>query len=139
MVFFVRIVSVITAIALSTSAVAADRLSEASGQSSQAASFGTALVVAGSLTIVKASGYLVVQTAQKTGDSVVVVAKASGDAASVTLKLSGNLIKEAAITSGTIIEVSVVASGYLLVVSGEALAFIPNEAGQALLHHRRVQ
>lgn len=112
----------------------ASGLSNASGLIAQ----GSATVVYGSLSAVAASGTVVVESVQVTGDASMVVLAGAADAASATVRLSGNMAQGASLVAGTSVGVVAVSTGYVLVAAGKVLAFIPNEIGRALLHHSRV-
>lgn len=99
---------------------------------------GAATVVYGSLSAVAASGTVIVESVEVTGDASMVVLAGASDATSATLRLSGNVVTGASLVAGASVGLVAVSTGYLLVSAGKVLAFIPNEIGRTLLHHTRV-
>ncbi|MFZ6657433.1 hypothetical protein [Undibacterium sp. TJN19] len=128
-----------TSIALPLGAQAGDCLSCGPSNGSEMLSGGAGIVLLGSMSMVAASGQVIVDTVKTAADGVTVVVKGSTQAVSATIKLSGKGIEKAALVSGAVIEVSATSTGYLLVSAGKALAFIPNEVGSALMQHNKVQ
>lgn len=99
---------------------------------------GSALVVLGSLSALAASGTVLVDSIEATGDaSVVVLAGASG-AARATVRISGRAARAVSLVAGASVRVVAISTGCLLVSAGKVLAFFPNEIGKALLHHARL-
>ena len=136
-------IAVITAISIcafsSVAAQANDCPSCAPSNASEALSLGVGLVLVGSMSMVAASGAVIVQSVESAAEGVTLVIKGSGNAASATLKLSAKTLHGVVLVSGSVIETSVVSTGYLLVYAGKAIAFIPNEVGNALIYHTRAE
>ena len=123
---------------LACGVASADQGASAMSEASSLAAQGSATVVYGSLSAVAASGTIIVESVEVTGNASMVVLAGASDAASATLRLSGKAVKGASLVAGTSVGLVAISTGYLLVSAGKVLAFIPNEIGRALLHHTRL-
>jgi hypothetical protein len=99
---------------------------------------GSALVVTGSLSALAASGTVVVDSIEASGDASMIVLAGASDAAQATVRLSSRAARATSLAVGESVNVVATSTGYLLVTSGKVLAFIPNQTGKALLHNSRV-
>ena len=68
-----------------------------------------------------------------------VVIEASGTATVASIEVSLDLAGHVSLAAGQAVEMVATGAGYLLCVSGQAIAFVPNEAGRALIHHRKLE
>jgi hypothetical protein len=132
-----RQIAILLSLVLSSPAWAAGQSTSPSAGSVEL-SAASAELASGSLDVVAASGHIVVQSVQASGDGVVLVLEGAAAGARAVVRLTGKAAHGLSVAAGTAVEVSVLSTGYLLVASGQALAFVPNEAGRALLHHSRV-
>lgn len=99
---------------------------------------GSGVILLGSMSMLAASGQVVVTSIKAVGEGSVLVLKSAANGAQASIKLSGKAAEGLSVATGTVVSVVAVSTGHVLVFSGKALAFIPNEIGQALLHHSRV-
>jgi hypothetical protein len=107
--------------------------------SAESTVFSSAVIVSGSMYMLKESGRLVVTGIKAVPDGVVVVLKGVSDATTLSVKLTGQAAGSLSAAVGTVVEVVAGATGSMLVIAGQAIAFIPNEIGTALLHQSQVQ
>lgn len=99
----------------------------------------SAVVVGGSLSMLAASGQVVVASVEAAGEGSLVVLKGSADAGQASLRLSAQAARGLSLAAGTTVSVVALSTGYALVLAGKAIAYIPNEIGKSLLHHAPVQ
>lgn len=86
----------------------------------------------GALSVVAASGTVMVQSVDTAGDASVVVLAGASDAAGATVRFSSRAARDASLVAGASVNLVAISTGYLLVASGKVLAFFPNEIGKAL-------
>ncbi len=100
-------------------------------------SMASGVVALGSMSVLAASGELIVTGVEQSARGVSVVVREAGNASgqSVTLLLDG--AAASAVVAGQLLQASATGVGYVLVASGKAIAFIPNEIGQSLIHQSR--
>ena len=101
-------------------------------------SVGSAIVVAGPLSVLASAGTVVIASVEVVGDGVVLVLKGSGTASQATVKLSTQAAQGLSLVAGSVIVVTAIAAGHVLSQAGKAIAFVPNEIGKALMHHSAV-
>ncbi|WP_394779511.1 hypothetical protein [Undibacterium sp.] len=106
--------------------------------SCDASGFSAYVVVGGSMSLVAASGTIVVESVEKVADGVVIVFKGASQAGKASIKLTGAVAGGLSVAAGTVVETAAMSTGTMLIVSGKALAFIPNEIGSSLLHQSKV-
>ncbi len=108
-----------------------------STRASSQLSMASGLVVLGSVSVLAASGELIVTGVEQSARGVSVVVRDAGNASgqSVTLLVDG--AAASAVAAGQLVQASATGVGYVLVASGKAIAFIPNEIGQSLIHQSR--
>jgi len=94
-------------------------------------------VLYGALSVLAASGTVMVHSVETAGDASVVVLAGASDAAGATVRFSSGAVRDASLVAGAAVNVVAMSTGYLLVASGKVLAFFPNEIGKALIHHSR--
>ncbi|MES2934237.1 MAG: hypothetical protein V4805_12215 [Pseudomonadota bacterium] len=131
----------ITSACVMTPAFAASKSCPSCGASeaSQDLSMISAVVVGGTLSMVVASGIVVVESVESVADGVVVVLKGASEATTASIKLTGKAAKGLSVAAGTVVDVTVMATGSMLTAAGKAVAYIPNEVGAALMHHSKVK
>ncbi len=100
---------------------------------------GSAIVLVGSLSVLAASGTIVVKSIESVGEASVVVLRCAATGVSATVRLSGRAAKQLAVAVGTTVGVLAMSTGHALVLSGQVIAFVPNEIGSALLHQSPVR
>ncbi len=95
------------------------------------------VVALGSMSVLAASGELIVTGVEQSARGVSVMVRDAGNASgqSVTLLVDG--AAASAVAVGQAVQASATGVGYVLVASGKAIAFIPNEIGQSLIHQSR--
>lgn len=98
----------------------------------------SAVVLLGSMSMLAASGQVVVASVETVGEGSVVVLKGAADASGASLRLSGQAARELSLAAGTVVGVVAVSTGHALVLSGKIIAYIPNEIGKSLLYHAPV-
>ena len=106
--------------------------------SCQASGLSAFVVVGGSMSVVAASGTVVVESVEKVADGVVIVFRGASEAGKASLKFTGTVLGGASLAAGTVVETVAMSTGTMLMVSGQALAFIPNQIGASLFHQSRV-
>lgn len=108
-----------------------------STRASQQLSMASGVVTLGSMSVLAASGELIVTGVEQSARGVSVVVRDAGNASgqSVTLLVDG--AAASAVAVGNTVQASATGVGYVLVASGKAIAFIPNEIGQSLIHQSR--
>lgn len=99
---------------------------------------GSAEVLGGTVSVLAASGELVIDSIKDVGGASVVVIKSVSGAAQVSLRVSAQSVAGASLVAGAGVSLVVISTGYLLVAAGKAIAFIPNEIGKQLIHQSRV-
>jgi len=117
------------------SAIAASAPVYADSRLSNGLSIGSAVVLAGPVSVLAGAGSIVIASVEAVADGVVLVLKSSVTGSQAVVKLSAEGAKGLSLVAGSVVEVSVMSTGYLLVQSGKVIAFIPNEIGTSLLHH----
>ncbi len=108
-----------------------------STRASHQLSMASGVVTLGSMSVLAASGELIVTGVEQSARGVSVVVRDAGNASgqSVTLLVDG--AAASAVALGQAVQASATGVGYVLVASGKAIAFIPNEIGQSLIHQSR--
>ena len=105
------------------------------------ASMASAIVLAGSMSMLAAAGEVVIDKVEDVADGSVLVLKSTAKGASAAATASVKLGKQAtqglSLAVGTLVKVVTVSTGHMLVLSGKAIAYVPNAAGQAILHHSK--
>jgi hypothetical protein len=119
-------------------AIAASAPAHADSDLSTGLSVGSAVVLAGPLSVLAGAGSIVVASVETVADGVVLVLKNSATGSQAVVKLGAQGAKGLSLAAGSVVEVTVMSTGYLLGQSGKAIAFIPNEIGKSLLHHSAV-
>ncbi|MCG2583050.1 hypothetical protein [Massilia sp. TS11] len=107
-------------------------------RASELAADGSAMVVAGSATVLSGGAALAVASIAVTAEGTVLVLENLAAGASVAVRLSGKAAEGLSLAVGSTVEVSVLAAGTVLSAAGKILCLIPNARGQALLHQSRV-
>ena len=102
------------------------------------ASMASAIVLVGSMSMLVASGQVVVASVETVGEGIVIVLKGASEAGGASIQMSAQAAKGLSLAAGTVVNVVALSTGHMLVMSGKAIAFIPNELGKALLHHSKV-
>jgi hypothetical protein len=108
-----------------------------STRASNQMSMASGVVALGSVSVLAASGELIVTGVEQSARGISVMVRDAGNASgqSVTLLLDG--AAASAVAAGQVLQASATGVGYVLVASGKAIAFIPNEIGQSLIHQSR--
>ncbi|MFM9436571.1 phage-related tail protein [Janthinobacterium sp. CG_23.3] len=96
------------------------------------------IVLLGSMSLLAASGYVVVEGVEAVADGSVVVLKGAANAGAASIKLTGEAARGLSLAAGTVVSVVAVSTGHALVLSGKIIAYVPNEIGKSLLHHSTV-
>ena len=96
------------------------------------------IVLLGSMSMLAASGQVVVTGMETVADGSVLALKGASDAGAASIKLSGEAARGLSLAAGTVLDVVAVSTGHALLLSGKIIAYIPNEIGKSLLHHTRV-
>jgi hypothetical protein len=119
-------------------AVFAQDLSNASANASAGVSQATAVVVAGSVSVLATTASLAVMALETIGESAVVVLTDLSAGASVSIKASGEALGQGSVAVGTVLSVAAGAAGYAIYHGSHLIAFIPNEIGKSLVHHSKL-
>ncbi|HAT33112.1 MAG TPA: hypothetical protein DCW29_20375 [Janthinobacterium sp.] len=99
---------------------------------------GSGIVLIGSLSMLAASGEVLVTGVETVADGTIVMLKGASNAATVSVKLSGQAATDVSQATGKAVGVIAVSTGYALILSGKVIAYIPGEIGKSLLHHSAV-
>lgn len=119
-------------------------LSQAANSDTRAsdnASMASAIVLAGSMSILAAAGNIVIDHVEEVADGSILVlkgaAKNASSASTASIKLSKQAVLGLSLAAGTVVDVITVSTGHTLLLSGKVIAYIPNTAGNAMLHHSK--
>jgi hypothetical protein len=105
---------------------------------SAALSYGSGLLVAGTISALGAAGSLVVTAINAVGEASVVVLRDASTGVEYSVQMSGKALNEASVAVGTVLTVTAISVGVGLYAAGKLVAFVPNEVGRSLLHQTRV-
>ena len=91
------------------------------------------------LAVVPAGTRWIVHGVEHGAHASIVVIEASGAAATASVEVGAEVVGRLSIAAGQAVEVVATGSGYVIRIAGQIVAFVPNEAGRALVHHRRME